>query len=281
MDCSEQTISVYLFGGLGNQLFQIALGYTLHKRFGFKLQFNLSKFVCGQGFHPDKYKSSLYKNIEPFFSESKDEHPTFSEKAFSYNNFNAELLTALNTSDHFALNGYWQSESYFSNQKNDLKRLLCLSHTPLLIDKSVFMANPMLRELSESSCLICVRRGDYLGNPTLHNPCGMTYYKDAMRYFPKTTRFFVMSDDQTWCRANFTGDSFVFLDIKDDLDTFYVGTLFNNYIISNSSFYWWISYFSIHTNPKIVAPDKWINMPNYASIYRSEMIILERPVETL
>jgi hypothetical protein len=90
-----------------------------------------------------------------------------------------------------------------------------------------------------------------------------------------------MSDDQTWCRANFTGDSFVFLDIKDDLDTFYVGTLFNNYIISNSSFYWWISYFSIHTNPKIVAPDKWINMPNYASIYRSEMIILERPVETL
>ena len=88
-----------------------------------------------------------------------------------------------------------------------------------------------------------------------------------------------MSDDLDWCRLHFQDDACVFLDIKDDLDTLHVGTLFPNYIISNSTFYWWISYLSIYTRPKIIAPDKWISCPNYESIYRSDMIVVERPVE--
>jgi hypothetical protein len=83
-----------------------------------------------------------------------------------------------------------------------------------------------------------------------------------------------------WCKKQFIGDQFVFLNIDDDLSTFYVGMLFPSYIISNSSFYWWISYFSIYKNPKIIAPDKWLAFDKTQSIYRSEMIILERPVET-
>jgi hypothetical protein len=107
----------------------------------------------------------------------------------------------------------------------------------------------------------------------------MTYYNKAMSYFPSTTRFYIISDDLDWCKANFKGDQFVFLDIHDDLDTFYVGTLFPNYIISNSTFYWWISYFSMYDSPRIIAPDKWISLPNYQTIYRSDMFIVERPVE--
>jgi hypothetical protein len=106
-----------------------------------------------------------------------------------------------------------------------------------------------------------------------------------MSYFPTGTTFFIMSDDLEWCKLQFGGcgceGEFVFLDIRDDLASFYVGTLFSKYIMSNSTFYWWMSYFSVCENPRIIAPDKWITLPGVSDqwVYRSDMIILERPVE--
>jgi hypothetical protein len=182
--------------------------------------------------------------------------------------------------DKIIITGYWQSESYFPNMKNELRELFNVEHPYIHIPKQVFITNPKLLEINSNSCLLGVRRGDYLEHSHIHNPCGMTYYNKAIECFPKDTIFYIISDDMEWCKKQFIGDQFVFLNIDDDLSTFYVGMLFPSYIISNSSFYWWISYFSIYKNPKIIAPDKWLAFDKTQSIYRSEMIILERPVET-
>jgi hypothetical protein len=279
-DASQKHISICLAGGLGNQLFQIAFGYEIHKRLGARLHLYTDAFYCGQGHAPSKYSATLYKNLEGFFTKSPPHTSEYREKSWSYYNTTLDLYTALQAHDSILLSGYWQSETHFPNRKAELRRLFDLEHPYMHIPPCVFLENPLLHTISKSSCLVCVRRGDYLKHPHIHNPCGMTYYRRAMSYFPAGTTFFVISDDLDWCKANFTGGDFVFLDISDDLSTFCVGTLFQNYIISNSSFHWWMSYFSIHDSPKIVAPDAWISVPNPHTIYRSEMIVIERPVET-
>ena len=275
---SKQTV-IHLMGGLGNQLFQIVFGLVLQKRFGVQLYFDTSKFDCGQGSNPSKYFSSVYKNITHLFRNSKHTEE-YNEKTMSYYNVNKDIMDAFKLHDCIKFTGYWQSEAHFPNMKAELRKLLNLEHPYMQIPKHIWDMNPRLHEIGAGACLISVRRGDFLKNPHIHNPCGMTYYNKAMSYFPSGTIFFVMSDDLEWCRAHF-GDDCVFLDIRDDLTSFYVGMLFSNYIMSNSTFYWWMSYFSVCENPRIIAPDKWITLGGVSDqwIYRSDMIVIERPVE--
>jgi hypothetical protein len=275
-------ILIQLRGGLGNQLFQIVYGMALQKRFGIQLHFDASSFYCGQGNNPSKYVGSLYKKITNYFDNYKYEYE-YNEKTWNYYNVNNDIYSMLQTQNLIKCIGYWQSEQHFPNMKEELRALFDLTHPHMHIPKQVFLEYPKLLDISKTSCLLCVRRGDYLKHPNIHNPCGMTYYKKAMAYFPADTTFFIMSDDLEWCKLFFGScdnyENFVFLNICDDLTCFYVGTLFPNYIISNSTFHWWMSYFSIYPNPRIVAPDKWLSVTNYEAIYRSDMIIVERPVE--
>lgn len=273
---------IHLMGGLGNQLFQIVFGLALQKRFGVQLYLDTSGFYCGQGSNPSKYYSSLYKNIVPYFRNSKHTL-NYDEKIWNYYNVNKDIVSAFKSHDVIKFTGYWQSEAHFPNMKTELRKLLNLEHPYMHIHKQIWADNPRLHEIGAGSCLITVRRGDYLKHPHIHNPCGMTYYKQAMSHFPVGTTFFVMSDDLNWCKLQFSGceGDFVFLDICDDLTSFYVGMLFSNYIMSNSTFYWWMTYFSVCENPRILAPDKWITLSGVSDqwIYRSDMIVLERPVE--
>lgn len=273
----DKHIVVHLMGGLGNQLFQIVNGYVLSKHWNANLHIRTDSFFCGQGSHPSKYFDSIYAQLLPFF-DTRVYEAKYNETTWSYYNVNKDICQLFESKNSILLVGYWQSENHFPNMKSELIKLLNLAHPYIHIPSSVFITYPQLHDL-KNTCLIAVRRGDYCKRPEIHYPCGMTYYNKAMTYFPKDTKYFIVSDDIEWCKSQFKGDIFTFLDIPNDLTCFYVGMLFPNYIISNSSFYWWITYFSIHPHPTIIAPDKWVREANYMSIYRSEMVVLERPVE--
>jgi len=112
----------------------------------------------------------------------------------------------------------------------------------------------------------------------------MDYYKKAMDLVP-ATKYYIASDDIAWCKANFVGDQYVFFDIQDDLIQLFVGCLFNKYILSNSTYHWWMSFLSVYEKPTVVAPDKWVFGPDakweqYSSIYRKGMIVVERLIES-
>ena len=111
----------------------------------------------------------------------------------------------------------------------------------------------------------------------------MIYYNAAMKSMT-AERYYILTDDFEWAKRNFIGEQFRFLEISDDLHQLLASTLFDKYIISNSTFYWWGSFLSIYDNPRIIAPDKWIHgakasKDTYWSIYRDSMEILERPIE--
>ena len=108
----------------------------------------------------------------------------------------------------------------------------------------------------------------------------MTYYNEALSKMNKK-KYYILSDDIEWCKKKFQGDKFVYMEMYINEDKYMLLTLalFKNYIISNSTFYWWGSFLSIYENTRIIAPDKWVSKDKYWSVYRKNMEVIERPIE--
>jgi hypothetical protein len=261
-------ITVNLKGGLGNQLFQIATGYATATSLGYKFYIVKNNFLgCSQGSHPSKYYESIYKKIPMVDSLKIDTH--IHEESFIYKSIRHRIPTGVT-----CLNGYFQSEMYFKDYSAEIKDLL----RPVGFQ-------PKYPELLDDHdyCFIGVRRGDYLesANAAIHNPCNLIYYKAAISKMNKDI-YYIASDDIAWCRQQFIGSQYRFIE-ADDIETFYTMALFRNYIIANSTFHWWGSFMSVYDKPYIIAPDKWVFGPNtkreqYWSIYRDDMEVLERNI---
>jgi len=274
-------ISPHLMGGIGNQLFQIAFAYAMSKKFNMQLLFEkLDIHDCVQGSHPSKYYSSLFEKLE--FVEKLEITEYAREQAWEHNLFTENQIQALVNDRNCVIktSGFFQSEKYFKEYSEEIKALFTPSIGVIqYLEKhtDIFTKYPELKECHDY-CLIGIRRGDYIVRSEFHNPCGKTYYNEAIRRMNKEC-YYIVSDDMNWVKKNYSGPQYRYLEIDDDLIKLLTLTLFKNYIISNSSYYWWGSYLSIHKDIRIIAPDKWINFPVISSIYRDEMEIIERPVE--
>lgn len=282
---SATYISSNLMGGVGNQMFQIAIAYATARGYHKKLLFKKMQFDgCRQGSHPSKYYTNLFQKLS--FVESLPNSIIISEKGFPYSSPESDVQLALKMDvPGISFHGYWQSDLYFRQYSQEIKELF----TPrggivsyLEEHSDLFIEFPELKE-SHDYCFIGVRRGDYITHAHVHNPCGMTYYSNAINKMKKE-RYYISSDDIEWCKEHFQGDEYRFFTLKDDLLQLFATSLFKNYIISNSTFYWWGSFMSIYKNPTIVAPDKWIfgadvTPEKYDTIYRESMTVLERPIE--
>jgi hypothetical protein len=185
--------------------------------------------------------------------------------------------------------GYFQSDFHFKDCRNDIRFLFTppegINQFLTKNSEVVLRKFPELLETSDEKCFLGVRRGDYVTYSWCHNPCGMTFYNDAIRKIkedvPSIKTFYIMSDDLEWCRRNFVGEEYKFIDAENDIINLFTIALFKNFVMSNSTFYWWGSYLSIYgDDTKIIAPDKWNNESNYQTIYRDGMEIIVRPIET-
>ena len=285
---SKLIVTSKLCGGLGNQLFQIALAYAFSKKYHARMIFETNQFNgCRQGSHPSKYYTNLFEKME--FVDTITPTIDINEKQWtSYDIFSEFEKCMYDTTipTTVCFHGYWQSLKYFEEYRKDIQTFFTPNEgikNYLQKHSNVFERFPELMEENEY-CFIGVRRGDYITYSEFHNPCGFSYYSEGMQKLNKN-RYYILSDDFEWCRKKFVGEKFQFLDITDDLQQFLVSTLFKNYILSNSTFYWWGSFMSIYSNPTIVVPNKWlfgknVRFEEYSTIYRPEMIILERSIET-
>lgn len=274
-------------GGLGNQMFQIAACYSIAKDLSLILRISLKNFKgCGQGYSSEKYVNSVYKNINfedndiPFTTE-------FNLPTWQFKPINQDLRELFKKKNTVKLNGAFQSQKYFEKREEEIRELF----TPeggwykWLINKPIFFEYPELFNNSNDICFIGVRRGDYLKNPAIHNPCYMDYYKAAMLENPASI-YYIASDDIKWCKDNFIGTQFRFFDlnIERDIEQLAIMTLFEKFIISNSTFYWWGTFLANKKN-KIIVPNEWISNPYISnwdckSIYRDDMIIINRKISS-
>jgi len=267
-------IAVCLEGGLGNQLFQIAFGYSLSIKYS-------KEFYLTGDVHPifsNNYANSFnnrsfkilnlneigkFNSNDTFFNFKKlrfYKYQTFQETHFGYSNPKINLL-------HPTLfKGFWQSEKYFSESINQVRFLFSVS--PILDFISVSYLNQILHY---NSVAIHVRRGDYISVPEnfeKHGICGVDYYKRAINYISKKQKnltFFVFTDDNKWVSENMlhlfkkviiVSTNNVGVNSWRDL---YLISKCKHQIIANSTFSWWGAWLNTNQHKHIISPIKWFS----------------------
>ena len=243
------------YGRLGNQLFQIAacIGYT-------KL-YN-EKFML-----LDWYCTYTKKDMLPFFENKVTCGPIrptwrdYQEPHFHFSGI-PKYVGTLN------LKGYFQSELYFQH---------CTELVRYYFKPTKHVQSKLISKYGDmtDTCSIHVRRGDYV-NHWLHGVTTIDYYNRAMVEMERlkpVRKYFVFSDDPTWCEQNFRGDRFIFVKDNLDIEDLFLMSMCKNNIITNSSFSWWGSWLNSNPEKTIIVPGKWFNGNNIndLDVYTKEM----------
>lgn len=243
------------YGWMGNQLFQVAAVLSTAKRDNLTPYFPTSwpwgAKLTGIG---AMCKNSQMHNIY-----------TYNEPKFSY----TEIPTL---QGEVNLHGYFQSEKYFSDNKDyvvDTIESGFIGYNRLKISE--------IKNIMSEYCFVHVRRGDYLNLQHVYRSLSLEYYKNAIALMKERgfKRFAVLSDDINWCRQHFVGSEYTFFhgDQADDLSIM-VGC--SGAIIANSSFSWWGSYLG---NKSItIAPKEWFSEcgpKDWHDLYREEWVLLD------
>ncbi len=282
-----------LSGGLGNQMFQYALGRHLAIKNNSELKLDLSSFASDP---LREYSLNVFNTIQMPAAKEEINRLKFGFQnpflLFIANNINrvtrrlsrrsliksstlceetvfSFMNHALNTKGDIYLQGYWQSEKYF------------LAIRAVLADEFSILTKPNSANadfLKEMQCCesvsIHVRRGDYLSNPktnSIHQCCSVNYYTEAVSLIKsriKSPRFFVFSDDPDWAEANLTFGNIRVIRGNEGAKSVEDLRLMSNCrhnIIANSSFSWWAAWLNQNPDKIIISPRKWFKVKQFDS----------------
>jgi hypothetical protein len=279
----KKSVTVALYGGLGNQLFQYATGLAMAKHYGASLVLDLSWFDSVHGLQnttirnfalrPFAIQAELKTGEFPALSEQNIfkrlvnkilrrigldvlQGKIFTEKKFR---FDPEIF---HLNCPIWLNGYWQSPKYFENLGHDI-------HSAIGRPQNLSAESAAMLEKISAAQSICahVRRGDYVTNQQAsetHGLCNLDYYKQGIHLVSadlSNPHCFVFSDDPQWVRENFdVGIPITVVDINDADNAhqdLWLMAACRRFVIANSSLSWWGAWLGRNPCKKVVAPKQW------------------------
>lgn len=247
---NKNLIIANLGGGLGNMLFMTAAAYSLSRDFNYKLMFDENHYGIRHN-HPSFYKDTVFRNIPKLDLDISNFVNVGQPPGFHYTSI--ESLPNANV----RLCGYFQSEKYFKKYSSEIIDFFSPTEE---IESDIFKKYEKLLNLNTVS--VHVRRGNYVDLSTHHYNLSLLYYKNAIEYFKDST-FLIFSDDIKWCKNNFIGENFIFIENQIDTYDLYLMSFCKNHIIANSTFSWWGAYLNKNKNKKILYPNKWFG-PAYS-----------------
>lgn len=252
-------------GGLGNQMFEYAFYLSLRDKcplafYGFD---TYAADIAHNGYELDKIfhiDSHRERNIYAFLRKLERHHYVdFTEmKEENYMTYDARVYE--NVRHPHVYNGFWQSEKYFLDIEDKVRRVFRFREE-LLSEKTRQKA----KEIHEckNAVSLHVRRGDYVGIGNTKT-FGMEYYdaaEEMMRKEFNGGRLVVFSDDLEWAKTNLPYKDMVVVDWnkgKDSWQDMFLMTQCTHNIIANSSFSWWGAWLNEHPNKQVIAPKKWM-----------------------
>jgi hypothetical protein len=271
-------IIVRLTGGLGNQMFQYAAGRRLAHHH------NTDLFLDASGFpyYPlRKYELDLFKiNAKIATLDLLKQIPISrkdairirirqlyaQDKEFRYVkedglDFHEEILSL---PDNCYLDGFWQSEKYFLEIADIIRREFLFVNFPSIINQDLIS-----RIVSCNSVSMHIRRGDYVFDPgtmKIHGVLDREYYTKSLKIieeYVKDPQIFVFSDDIVWAKNNIkTHLPLHFIDfnrMENNFEDLRLMIQCKHHIIANSSFSWWGAWLSKKNYNVIIAPIKWFS----------------------
>lgn len=211
---------------MGNQLFQVSAIISLAWR-------NEDTYIF------PNWQYEGYFNLHGCFTDNNKIVPNnyYHEPHYHYK----EIPNRDTKNEVIDLIGYYQSYKYFE----EFQHIICALLTP----KNGY-------GIKYGFTSIHVRRGDYLTKPDVHPPLDMNYYNQAMSMI-KSEKYMIFSDDIAWCRNNFKGEQFIFIEGNDPVTDLSLQLSCEHNIISNSTFAWWAGYLNKNPSKLVIAPQRW------------------------
>ncbi len=281
-------ISVIFLGGLGNQLFQLALTKNLQKKYPKSITeiINLTENqlvkrklyldfmgISGRKINKINYYSLIIKRY-------------LNQKLFRLG-FRINIFNIINEAQYKELNldkfknksiifdGYWQSEKYFYENRDLVKK-----------EFLEYRKNIKNMYIGYETVAVHIRLGDYVDFPKSkknHFVCDFKWYLKAINYLNlkrKGLRFLIFTNDHIYLKKNFVFPKKLDYKISSDKNEAHIDLLkmsyCKHYIISNSSFSWWASYLGEDNESLVIAPKYWYpgKLTAKEQIFRSNWILL-------
>lgn len=277
---ANMTVYTSLIGGLGNQMFQYAVGRALALRRNTALRLDISAFAIHRAHQGFELQRVFAVPVE--IADTSDielmlgwQSRPIVRRIVARPAFAAIRRDALVVEPHFhywpgidevpqdcCLVGYWQSERYFSDAAAQIRADFAFRRP---LENGNAEVSEQIRNVNSVS--LHVRRGDYVSNPktaTTHGVCSLDYYRAAIRHVAERVQqphFFVFSDDIAWVQSNLSME-FPHVHVQhnrgaESYNDMRLMSLCRHHIIANSSFSWWGAWLNPGTDKIVVAPQKW------------------------
>lgn len=260
-----------IFGGMGNQMFQYALGRHLAYKNQTELKLDVSAFKTYKLWD---YTLGHFNIIENFATQSEIMAFNLKRKFniffgpdkknilyFEKENFKFEPAV-LNCRGNVYLEGYWQLEKYFKDIGEIIRKDFTFRDEPA-------GDNRKMLELIRNTNSVClhIRRGDYITNlkaNKIFGTCSVDYYNKSLEFIKqnlKEPHFFVFSDEPEWAKANIKTEASTVYVTHNPPDKGYEDFRLikecKNFIIANSTFSWWGAWLAENKDKIVLAPAQW------------------------
>ncbi|MFZ2303233.1 MAG: alpha-1,2-fucosyltransferase [Minisyncoccia bacterium] len=268
-------IIVKLKGGLGNQMFQYAVGLSVATRQGDELKLDTTGYDDPRYVNADTprqyrlYPFYISGSIATTDEVKKYKYPFgILSKAIRFLNFrilkrhNVDYEPSFSKKSHNYIEGYFQSEKNFMAVRDKVLKEFIIKK-----ESEVFLTEKNKIDKT-NSVSVHIRRGDYASDPktkNAHQVCSREYYDRAMilaRSKIGNPTFYFFSDDIDWAKKEF-GESPDFKYVSnpklEDYEELLLMSSCSHHIIANSSFSWWGAYLNQNQNKIVIAPKKWVN----------------------
>ena len=282
-------IIINLKGGLGNQMFQYAIGYCLSKKKNTPLFFDM-RLMQAHKIKPSPRNVPRDYDLDVFDIKKKLVTKKDLIKVFQFpSNYRARKTIAIildkfnsfvfyeknrlfderilkSKKQNLYLDGLWQSEKYFKEYRKEI--LEVFNFKKIKENKKNY---DFIKKINfDKSICLNVRRTDFINNPE-HNVVSIDYYRKAILkivdVIGNNIDIYIFSDDLDWCKQNLNflkNKHFIEHDLagKKFYNYLYLMSKFKNFIIPNSSFAWWAAWLSQQENKTIVVPENWSGLVN-------------------
>lgn len=279
---------IYIFDGLGNQMFQYAF-YKKMKKIYKNVYGNIDTFKRDVKIHNGYELKRIFnidieeKNIifDNFFSRVRLKKVNLFQKIIHkllkkinlimyIEDWNESIERKLKKKGRIYYTGWWQSENFFKDISDEIRQDFSF---PNFTSKKNLEVLEKIQ--SSTSISIHIRRGDYLKDKGLGGLAPLEYYQRAIEYIKEKVNnpyFFIFSNDIEWCKKNLNLANCCYIDWNKGEESYrdmQLMSLCKHNIIPNSTFSWWSAWLNDNPNKIVIAPEKWFNdctNMNYSNI---------------
>lgn len=259
-------VVIRIQGGIGNQMFQYAIGKEL-EYLGQNVKYDFESYK--RGYDPFEYELKDTFGLvlpEASFEEVKKAQGggwlertirKYINKQILYEERNEMVIQPREVITKGYLNGYWQSEDFFMDVSEELKK-------DFDYQKKIHNRN-VLKEIvgGRETVAIHIRLGDYKNHKEeFENICGVSYYKKAISIMLESLDnpvFYLFSDEPDVAREKIGYDCVTVNSDSSTEDLFLMSQCKHN-IIANSTYSWWASWLNSNPQKIVIAPKMWNNL---------------------